>query len=178
MSDTAHSIERFLARRRVPLGFIAAAAAVVVAAPTWTTWTAGLAVALVGECVRVWAAGHLEKGREVTCSGPYRFASHPLYAGSTIIAGGVALAVRNVAAALVIALYMGVTIAAAIRTEEAELRRAFGSAYDDYQASRTGAANPKRRFSLARARRNREERAVAGLLIGFGLLALKIVAMS
>ena len=178
MSDTPRSLERLLARRRVPLGFIAAIATIVIASPTWRTWTAGLVVALVGECVRVWAAGHLEKGREVTCSGPYRFASHPLYVGSTIIAGGVALAVRSVAAALVIAVYMGVTIAAAIRTEEAELRRAFGSAYDDYQASRADAVRHERRFSLARARRNREERALTGLLIGFGLLAVKIVAMS
>ena len=134
-------------------------------------------MALAGECLRVWAAGHLEKGREVTCSGPYRYARHPLYVGSTIIAGGVALAVRSIAAALVIALYMGVTIAAAIRTEEAELRRAFGPAYDNYQASRADAVIPQRRFSLARARRNREERALTGLLIGFGLLALKIAVM-
>ena len=178
MSDASRSLQRVLARRRVPLGFIAAAATVVIAAPTWRTWTAGLAVALVGECVRVWAAGHLEKGREVTCSGPYRFVSHPLYIGSTIIAAGVALAGRSATAALVIAVYMGVTIAAAIRTEEAELRRTFGSAYDNYQASRVDAASQERRFSLARARRNREDRALTGLLIGFGLLALKIVAMS
>lgn len=176
MSDGSGNVERLFARRRVPLGFPAAAAAMVLAAPTWTTWTAGLVVALVGEGIRVWAAGHLEKGREVTCSGPYRFVSHPLYVGSTVIAAGVALAMHSLAAAIVIALYMGVTIAAAIRSEEAELRRAFGSTYEDYRASRAVPVGGERRFSLARARRNREQRALAGLLTGFGLLALKIAA--
>ena len=38
-----------------------------------------------GEALRIWAAGHLEKGREVTASGPYRWTRHPLYLGSTII---------------------------------------------------------------------------------------------
>ncbi|MGH7554587.1 MAG: methyltransferase, partial [Longimicrobiales bacterium] len=115
---------------------------------------------------------HLEKGREVTRSGPYRAVPHPLYVGSSVIAGGVALAAHSLAAAVVLALYMGATVAAAVRTEEAQLREAFGADYDDYRTSR--AAPMARRFSLARARRNREHRAIAGLLAGFALLALKI----
>ena len=67
------SRRRVLARRRVPLGFVTAVAALVLARPTWTTWRYGLLVALAGEAIRVWAAGHLEKSREVTRSGPYRW---------------------------------------------------------------------------------------------------------
>ena len=62
-----------IARRRVPLGFAAASVALIFARPTWATWLLGLAVALVGEAFRVWAAGHVEKSREVTQSGPYRW---------------------------------------------------------------------------------------------------------
>ena len=174
MREAASKLAAALARRRVSLGFVAAAVTAVLARPTWTTWSAGLLVALAGECIRIWAAGHLEKGREVTRSGPYRFAGHPLYVGSTVIAGGIAMAAGSLAAAIVIALYMGLTIAAAIRAEEIELRRTFGSAYDDYRSSR-GEPMP-RRFSLRRAIRNREHRAVAGLLSGFVLLALKVAA--
>lgn len=159
----------------MPLGFLVSAITLVFAQPTWRTWAAGLLVALAGEGIRIWAAGHLEKGREVTRSGPYRAVRHPLYVGSVVIAGGVALAARNLLVAIVIALYMGVTIAAAIWTEEAALRQAFGSTYDDYLASR--AAPMTRRFSLARARRNREQRAIAGLMAGFALLAVKILAL-
>lgn len=163
-----------LARRRVPLGFAVAAAALMLAQPTWEAWRAGLLIAVAGECLRLWAAGHLEKSREVTRSGPYRFLRHPLYTGSVLIAIGVAVASRSIAVAVVAALYMGLTIPAAIRFEEAQLRQAFGSAYDDYRAS--GGEPMARRFSLARMLRNREYRAVGGLIVGFALLALKILA--
>jgi len=174
MGDLSARFTQTLARRRVSLGFVAAVAALVLAQPTWDAWRAGLLIAVAGECLRLWAAGHLEKGREVTRSGPYRFLSHPLYAGSVVIAIGVAVASRSIVVAVVAASYMGLTIATAIRLEEAQLRQAFGSTYDDYRAAR---AEPMvRRFSLARALRNREHRAVGGLIVGFALLALKILA--
>jgi protein-S-isoprenylcysteine O-methyltransferase Ste14 len=169
------SIAQGLARRRVALGFVTALVVVLLSLPTWSTWLAGLVVALMGESFRIWASGHLEKGREVTRSGPYRFVRHPLYVGSTIIAAGVALAAHSLPVALCIAFYMGLTITAAVSSEEAELRRAFGSTYDDYSASR---AEPmRRRFSIARAVRNREHRAVVGLAAGFALLGLKAAAI-
>jgi protein-S-isoprenylcysteine O-methyltransferase Ste14 len=167
------SLAEFLARKRVPLGFVTSLAAVALAAPTWSSWRAGLLVALVGETMRIWAAGHLEKGREVTSSGPYRWTSHPLYVGSSILALGVVIASRSVTLAVLAALYMGTTITAAIRTEEAFLRRTFGDAYDRYQQSRMRPV--ERRFSVARVMRNREYRAVIGLVVGFALLALKVV---
>jgi protein-S-isoprenylcysteine O-methyltransferase Ste14 len=161
-----------LARRRVPLGFVAAAATLLLARPTRASWLTGAAIAIAGEAIRVWAAGHLEKGREVTRSGPYRFTRHPLYVGSSVIALGIVIAAQNAIVAVVTAVYMVATIAAAIRTEEAYLRQAFGSMYDDYEAAR--AAPMERQFSFARVLRNREQRAMTGLFIGFALLALKM----
>ena len=129
----------------------------------------GAAVGAVGEGIRLWAAGHLEKNREVTSSGPYRFTRHPLYAGSSVMALGVVVATRSIVATLVVILYMVLTIGAAVRTEEADLRARFGDAYDAYAQSRGPRAS--RRFSLERAWRNREHRAVAGLLLFLVLLA-------
>ena len=166
------SVVRWLARRRVPLGLLTAVVAAVLARPTWASWQLGLLVAGCGEAVRVWAAGHLEKSREVTMSGPYRWTRHPLYAGSTIMAAGIVLASRSWVVAVCATVYMGATLTAAILTEEAFLRRTFGDTYDRYQRRE---ATMARRFSLGRAMRNREYRAVIGLLAGFGLLALKIV---
>jgi protein-S-isoprenylcysteine O-methyltransferase Ste14 len=163
----------FLARRRVALGFVAAAIALALSDPTWPRWRAGLLIAIVGECLRLWAAGHLEKSREVTRSGPYRLMRHPLYTGSAIMAFGVAVASRSFVVTTLAAVYVVFTFVAAISTEEAALTEKFGSAYGDYRAAR---AEPMaRRFSLARAIRNREHRAVAGLMGGFALLALKIL---
>jgi protein-S-isoprenylcysteine O-methyltransferase Ste14 len=162
-----------LVRRRVTLGFLAAAAALAMARPTWVSWFAGLAVASAGEAIRIWAAGHLEKGREVTRSGPYRWTRHPLYVGSGIIALGVVIASRSAIVALIGAAYIGVTIPMAIRSEEAFLHRTFGPTYDLYR--RDEAPPMVRRFSLAQARRNREYRAVAGLIGGFAILAARLL---
>ena len=122
MPDASGGLVRTVARRRVPLGFVAAVVMLALARPTRESLGAGLLVAALGECLRIWAAGHLEKGREVTRSGPYRFFGHPLYAGSMVIALGIAIAARGALPALLAGLYMGVTIASAIQVEEAQLR--------------------------------------------------------
>ncbi len=168
-------LARSLARVRVPLGFAGGALALWLAEPTGRSLLAGGLVAAVGEAVRVWAAGHLEKGREVTRSGPYRWTAHPLYLGSTIIAAGVAVAGRSLPLALLVGAYVVLAIGGAIRSEEAELRAAFGREYDDYRSGRGPAGGGVvRRFSLGRAlRRNREYRAVVGILAALALFALK-----
>lgn len=164
-------MSRLLARIRVPLGFALAAVVLWLARPAWPAWSAGAVIAACGEALRLWAAGHVEKDREVTRSGPYRYLRHPLYAGSTLIGVGLAVASTSLAAAAVIGLYLGLTLTAARRREEAHLRTTFGQAYDDYAENR--AAPMARAFSIARALRNREHRALAGLVGGFALLAWK-----
>jgi len=162
-----------LARLRVPLGFVAGILVLWLARPSWRPLALGTAVAIAGESIRVWAAGHLEKGREVTRSGPYRWSRHPLYVGSALMGVGVAIAADSPAAAAAIGIYLVVTMTAAIRTEEAFLRAKFGPEYDEYcrGASRT----PDRPFSVARAWRNREYRAVLGMGAVFAILALKVL---
>jgi protein-S-isoprenylcysteine O-methyltransferase Ste14 len=161
-----------LARRRVALGFACGVLAVWLARPTRTSMIAGLVVAALGEAVRIWAAGHLEKGREVTMTGPYRFTRHPLYLGSTILGVGLAIAAHSAGVAALVLSYLGLTLAAAIRREEAHLTEKFGGLYPAY---REGVApGDTRRFSLRRAARNREYRAVIGFIVAFALLALRV----
>ena len=166
-----------LARRRVALGFVSGALVFWLAKPTGTTLTAGTSIAVVGECLRVWASGHLNKAREVTASGPYRLFAHPLYVGSSLMGAGLAVASNSVAVAGAIAVYLAVTLTAAIKNEEAFLRRTFGDRYDRYRRGRTGvgpvAADTLRHFSLEQATSNREHRALIGLAVAVLLLVLK-----
>ncbi|MFL5556077.1 MAG: methyltransferase family protein [Gemmatimonadaceae bacterium] len=162
---------RRIARLRVPIGFVSGVVVLWLGHPTWRTLTIGAAIAVAGEALRVWAAGHLEKGREVTASGPYALTRHPLYAGSMIIGIGLVIACGSMVVALVVLAYLAITLTAAIRTEEAHLTGKFGTAYPDYRAGR--APTEPRRFRLDRARRNREYRAIVGLLLAIGALALK-----
>jgi protein-S-isoprenylcysteine O-methyltransferase Ste14 len=151
------------ARWRVPIGFVSAALVLWLARPSVRTLQVGLPLAVVGQALRIWAAGHLEKSREVTSSGPYRFTRHPLYLGSTLMGAGLAIAANHWLVAALIAVYLGATLWTAIRIEEAYLRATFGDTYDRY----AGGALPTvaRRFSVERAWRNKEYRAPIGLLI-------------
>jgi protein-S-isoprenylcysteine O-methyltransferase Ste14 len=162
---------RRLARLRVPLGFLAAAAALVLARPSWSSLMLGLAIAVPGEGLRIWAAGHIEKGREITSSGPYRLVRHPLYLGSTLLGAGFAVASLSWVVVGLTALYLGLTLLAAVRTEEAALDTRFGGAYTAYRSGQT--APVQRAFSWSRAVRNREYRAVLGFIAAFGYLALR-----
>ena len=159
-----------IARLRVPLGFLFAAIVLYLADPTDRTLPAGAVIALIGEGVRIWAAGHLEKGSEVTASGPYALTRHPLYLGSSLIALGLAIAAASTGVAVIVLGYMALTLTAAIRTEEAHLTEKFGAAYPDYRAGRMSV---RRRFSLERAVRNREYRAATGVLAVLLFLAWK-----
>ena len=164
---------RRVARLRVSIGFVSSIFVLWLAQPTARSVAVGAVVAAIGEAIRVWAAGHLEKGREVTTSGPYAFTRHPLYLGSVLIGIGLAIAsARAVVAALVLA-YLGITLTAAIRTEEAHLTEKFGVEYPAYRAGQAG--GEVRRVSAARAIRNREYRAVLGLLLVMAVLCIKLV---
>ena len=165
------SLIEILARRRVALGFLCGVAALILSRPTVASLLAGALVAAAGEAVRVWAAGHLEKSREVTTSGPYRFTRHPLYVGSGIITAGFVIASRSMFVAILAALYLAATYTAAIKREEAFLTQKFGAAYPDYKAGRLGGV--ARSFSLERAMRNREYRAVLGIAVALAILASK-----
>jgi protein-S-isoprenylcysteine O-methyltransferase Ste14 len=165
------SVRVFLARYRVRLGFVAAIAALWLSRPTALSVAIGAAVAAAGELLRIWAAGHLEKGREVTVSGPYRVTRHPLYVGSAVMGLGFAIASNSVWTAAIAAGYLALTIGAAIRREEHHLTEKFGSAYPEYRQGRL--PDVERRFSASRAVRNREYRAAAGLVAVLALLLWK-----
>ena len=161
-----------IARFRVTLGFVFGVVVLWVAQPTERSLLAGTAVAIAGECLRVWASGHLTKARDVTASGPYRWLAHPLYVGSSIMGVGLAIMADHVVVTGLIGLYHVVTLAAAVTSEEAFLRGAFGDRYDRYRrGERVGAES--RGFSVARAVANREYRAVIGLAVAVLLLIAK-----
>jgi len=163
-----------VARLRVPLGFVFGVVVLSMARPTGRSIAIGAAIAIAGEIIRIWAAGHLEKGREVTSSGPYAFTRHPLYLGSTVVGAGLAVSAASAIVAVIVGAYLTITLTAAIRTEEAHLTQKFGAAYPDYRAGRMSV---KRGFSFERAMRNREYRAVIGVFVGLALLCLKARAM-
>ena len=167
-----------LARMRVALGFVFGVLVLVLAQPTKASLLIGMSIAAGGEAIRIWAAGHLRKSREVTVSGPYRWVAHPLYVGSSVMGVGLAIASMSIVVAALIAVYLVATLTAAIKSEEAFLRRTFGEQYDLYKSGiaaqrRERSPASRRAFSLEQAIANREYRALSGLGIAILLLIWK-----
>ncbi len=81
--------------------------------------------------------------------------------GSSLLGVGFAIASGSAFAGVLVLAYLGTTLVAAMRVEEAALREKFGGEYDAYASG----ARPRepRRFSIALAIRNGEHRAVLGL---------------
>src|SRR5262245_14420317 len=156
------------------LGFVFGALVLWLAQPTPDALLAGTAIAVLGEALRVWAAGHLNKSREVTSSGPYRWFAHPLYVGSSVMGAGLAVASGSALVALLIGGYLAVTITAAVKSEERFLRGRFGDRYERYRHGRELAdGDAARRFSLGQALTNREYRAAIGVRLAWWLPVAK-----
>ena len=75
-------------RYRVPVGWLVGVAVVVLARPTPLSLALGLPLVVLGEAVRVWASGHIEKTKSLATGGPYAHSRNPLYVGSLLLALG------------------------------------------------------------------------------------------
>jgi protein-S-isoprenylcysteine O-methyltransferase Ste14 len=118
--------------RRIPL-FIGALLLVLFARPNPAGMVIGVVLILIGEAIRIWAAGHLRKNENLTVTGPYGHVKNPLYVGSILITTGFCILAGNIymlaAATLAFCFHY---IPYKKRVEGDRLKRIFGSPYDDY----------------------------------------------
>ena len=153
-----------------------------------SVWAGGVVV-LVGLLVRGWAAGVLEKNRELAVSGPYAFTRNPLYLGSFVIGVGAVVAGGRLWIGAVFLAFFVWTYGAKMTRESSGLEAHFGEGYRDYRDGVPAffprltpyrpPGKPCRRmtrFSLARYVRNREWEAALGALAAIGFLVLRAVS--
>ncbi len=171
-------------RWRVPLGFILGALFVVLGRPRAATLLAGSVVALLGLSIRAWAAGHIRKNSALATSGPYAYSRNPLYLGSFIVGLGFTIAAGQIILGILfIALFLGIYLPV-MRVEAATLSQLFGQDYKRYASAvplffprltpyRDLKTQDGAKFDAALYLRYREYQAAIGLLIAWGLLALK-----
>jgi len=167
-------------RLRVPLGWAAGIVALVLADPTPLSLAIGLPLAVLGEAVRLWAAGHIEKTKALATGGPYAHTRNPLYAGSVLLALGAALAAASPWVALVVALYFVAFYPSVVREEAKFLAEKFGPDYAAWARDvpaflpRITPAGPRAsRFDWARVRANREWRTALSLPVIILLLVVR-----
>ena len=118
--------------RRIPL-FIGAFLLVVFANPSPSGIVIGILLIVIGEGIRIWAAGHLQKNEVLTVTGPYAYVKNPLYIGSILISAGFCIFADNIylLAALMFAFCFHY-IPYKKRIEGDRLKQRFGSRFDDY----------------------------------------------
>lgn len=109
--------------------------------PQWKspTFAAGLGLIVAGLAVRSWAAGHLQRNRELATSGPYAYLRDPLYLGRLLLLCGLGvMANRDVCYAMMavgLLLFFVDYMPRKLRKETARLEKRFGEQYRAYHAA-------------------------------------------
>jgi protein-S-isoprenylcysteine O-methyltransferase Ste14 len=162
-----------IARWRVPLGWILGLLALWLAEPTRDYLLAGVLVAAIGEALRLWASGYLEKDRRLATGGPYAWTRNPLYLGSLLVGMGFTLATGRMFLLLVLVGLFAAVYVPVMKREAARLEAAFPGDYSLY-ASRVPLLVPRvpqedsasgASFSWSQVWVNREPVTVLGLLL-------------
>jgi protein-S-isoprenylcysteine O-methyltransferase Ste14 len=130
MHDSKASLQRKV--RRIPL-FIGALLLVIFAKPEIPGILIGMVLVFLGEGIRIWAAGHLQKNEVLTVTGPYAYVKNPLYIGSIFITTGFCIMADNIyllAAAFFMFCFHYIPYKK--KMEGDRLKRHFGNQYEDY----------------------------------------------
>ena len=169
-------------KTRVPVGTVLGVLFLVLMHPSWRSlWIGGL-IAFSGAILRLWAAGHIEKGRVLTQGGPYAFTRNPLYLGSFFMALGIIVAGQGYWLLLAFGLFFALFYFPVMRAEEQELLHGYGARFVEYSEKvplffpafrKTDPNQASSRFLWSRVIRNREHRTLSGLLVAEALLILR-----
>ncbi len=182
MAFTMGSWQKLAQRTRVPVGTVLGIGFLLLMHPSVRSlWIGGL-IALVGLLLRLWAAGHIEKGKVLTCGGPYALTRNPLYLGSFIMALGIIISGQSYWLILPFAAFYAAFYWPVMKAEEQELLNGYGERFVEYCRSvplfwpRLRKADFKASaFCWRRVLRNREHRTVAGLLAAEFFLILMTI---
>ena len=168
---------------RVPLGTILGILFLLWMHPSAKSLFIGGLITLPGCLLRLWAAGHIEKGRVLTQSGPYGFTRNPLYLGSFFMALGIIIAGQGYWLLPAFSAFFVVFYFPVIKAEEQELLSGYGERFREYSRrvpmfipafrKNTGSVSS---FRWSRVICNREHRNIAGLMIAEAILILQFLS--
>jgi protein-S-isoprenylcysteine O-methyltransferase Ste14 len=114
-----------VARLRVPSGFLIVLVFAWLSRPLAASLAWGFPFSLAGLALRGWAAGCLDKNRQLATGGPYAHMRNPLYLGTLLVAAGLAIAARSPWLALLFACVFLFVYLPVIQLEEQHLRHLF-----------------------------------------------------
>jgi protein-S-isoprenylcysteine O-methyltransferase Ste14 len=116
---------RFNEILRQAVGLLLVAVCAYFAKPDIGTVAIGLAMAIVGQVFRIYAAGFIFKNKQLASTGPYTLVRHPLYLGNFLILIGFTLAAANLYVAIGVVVFFMIWYPAAIAYEDSKLENIF-----------------------------------------------------
>ena len=145
--------------------------------PMWP----GVALALAGESLQLWATGHLRKNVQVIESGPYAWLRNPMYVGRFFVGLGLALLTWRWFVVVPYAIVYWLYAQARVVGEEIHLAGIFGEEYAQYcRRVRRWLPRPPRgrrseeRWSWDSVLRNHELRVAGGVLLILALVKWRV----
>ena len=179
---SAHSLAwgKVAQKLRVPVGTLLGVVFLVLMHPSRRSLWIGGVIAGGGAMLRIWAAGHIEKGNMLAQGGPYALTRNPLYLGSFFMAVGILIAGQSYWLLVPFGIFFLSFYYPVMRAEEQELRQRYGDHFEEYSRSVplflpsfTGPPGKPSTFLWSRVFKNREHRTTLGLFVTQLFLVLK-----
>lgn len=178
-------LKNIISRNRILTSVILAIPFLLFARPGLLTLSIGLPVILLGETIRIYASGYINKDKEITMDGPYSLTRNPLYLGNFFLGLGFSIAAGNLFFPIIFTILFFFIYHATIEQEEAFLSDKFGDMYARYKA-KTSRFFPtpysirnsaKGTFNWGLVKKHREYNTWIGILIGILLLVVKFLVV-
>jgi protein-S-isoprenylcysteine O-methyltransferase Ste14 len=150
--------------------------------PAW--FVPGALITFFGEGLRLWAAGHLRKNKQLTTTGPYSYVKNPLYIGTLLITVGYSGMAMNPWIMIGGFIWFFIYYAPYKKKQENEkLVNSFGKAWTEYDKAVPDyfprftpfPGRGKNRWSFDVVRENSEHETAAAVFIGFVILLFILI---
>jgi protein-S-isoprenylcysteine O-methyltransferase Ste14 len=175
------SISSFVIKHRIFLSWLFGIAYLIFTAPPHyvppTTallyLVIGLEIAFLGEGLRIWANGYLQKDESLAVNGPFSYTRNPLYLGSFLVGCGFCIATSRLALFVTFLFFFFLVFLNTIRHEEGILAGKFGGEFQKYKQNvavffpklTSYESNVYSKFSWKQVKQNKEHLTVIGVLL-------------
>ena len=174
-------LRHFVGTHRISTSTALAAGLWLLARPDLASILTGFPLVLLGEGIRTWASGQIEKNKRLAREGPYALTRNPLYLGNFCLGVGFSvMAGRWLVPAIFLPTFAFI-YGATIRAEEMTLQKLFGREFEAYRSSvprffpRLPSGPVGGRFRWDLVRKHREFDTWIGIVAGVAVLLLKPV---
>ena len=150
--------------------------------PAW--FVPGAVLTLLGEWLRLWAAGHLRKNKQLTTTGPYSYVKNPLYIGTLLVTVGYSAMAVNIWIMLAGFVWFFIYYAPYKKKQENEkLVYSFGRPWVEYDKAVPDylprlspyPGSGANRWSYEVVKENSEHETAIGVFIGFAVMLYMLV---